>query len=66
MAEIKIDEEELKRVIKEEMEKTQTIEDALEEREKEEALINESFDATYNDKLPETYYYVHPKTHKSK
>lgn len=26
----------------------------------------ESFDATYNDKLPETYYYVHPKTHKSK
>lgn len=49
MAEIKIDEEELKRVIKEEMEKTQTIEDALEEREKEEALINESFDATWNN-----------------
>jgi len=25
-----------------------------------------NFDATYNDKLPETYYYVHPKIHKSK
>lgn len=25
-----------------------------------------SFDATYNDNLPETYYYVHPKVYKSK
>lgn len=25
-----------------------------------------NFDSTYNDKLPETYYYVHPKTYKSR
>lgn len=49
MDEITFDEEELKRLIKEELEKTQTVEEALEEKSKEEALIDESFDNAWNN-----------------
>ncbi len=49
MDEITFDQEELKRLIKEELEKTQTIEEALEEKNREEALINESFDNAWNN-----------------